>query len=168
MSRLKAIPTSCLGFILFTGYGQAAKISGTISATMAITEDSKLTGNVTCTVTGAPCLSINAPQVTLDLNGYMITGQADPQAACNTGATANEFGILVNSQPGVTIRGPGVVQRFRNTGVLLANSTGTTVNAITTSTKCASGILLAGGAANEIYNNISIRNGNGTSACGGI
>jgi hypothetical protein len=28
----------------------AAKISGAISATLAITEDSQLTGNVTCTV----------------------------------------------------------------------------------------------------------------------
>ena len=162
------IMVGAIGSVLLAGTGWGAQISGTISSTMAITEDSKLTGNVTCTVSGAPCLSINAPSVTLDLNGYTITGLGDPVAACNGGATNNEIGILINSQPGVTIRGPGIVQRFRNSGVLLLTSTGSTVTAVTTSTNCASGILIAGGAGNEIYSNISIRNGNGTSACGGI
>jgi hypothetical protein len=164
----RLISVTLVGSVVFFGLASAAKINGTISGTMALTEDSELTGDVTCTVTGAPCLSINAPQVTLDLHGYTITGQGDPQTGCSGGATANEFGILVNSQIGVTIHGPGVVQRFRNTGIQILTSTGTTVNAVTTSTNCASGILVAGGAANELYDNVSIRNGNGTSACGGI
>jgi hypothetical protein len=154
--------------LMFLSTTWGADISGTISGTMTITEDSVLKGDVTCTVTGAPCITINAPSVTLDLNGHTITGQGDPQTGCSGGATANEFGILVNSQPGVTIHGPGVVQRFRNTGIQILTSTGTTVNAVTTSTNCASGILVAGGAANELYDNVSIRNGNGASACGGI
>lgn len=159
---------SAISSVLFFDTAWGAKISGTISTTMTITEDSVLTGDVTCTVTGAPCISINAPLVTLDLNGYTITGQGDPQTGCSGGATGNEFGILVNSQVGVTIHGPGVVQRFRNTGIQILTSSGTTVNAVTTATNCASGILVAGGAANELYDNTSIQNGNGTAACGGI
>jgi hypothetical protein len=146
----------------------AAKINGVISSTLAITEDSELTGDVTCTVTGAPCISINALQVTLDLHGFTISGQGNPQTGCSGASTGNEFGILVNAQAGVTVQGPGVVQRFRSSGIVLASSSGTTVHNVTTSTNCASGILINGGGANEIYDNISIRNGNGVSACGGI
>ena len=153
---------------MFLSTAWATEISGTISATMTITEDSVLKSDVTCTVTGAPCIVINAPSVTLDLNGFTMTGQADPQTACSGGSTGSEFGILVKSQLGVTIHGPGVVQRFRSIGIDIVSSTGTTVNAVTTSTNCASGILISGGGANDIHDNISIRNGNGSAACGGI
>lgn len=154
--------------VVLMGTAWAAEISGTISSTLTITEDSKLLDDVTCTVTGAPCIVINAPSVTLDLNGYTMTGQGDPQTACSGGSTASEVGIAVNSQAGVSIHGPGVVQRFRNAGIVLVTSTGTTVDAVTTSTNCLSGILVSGGGANELYDNISIRNGNGSAACGGI
>jgi len=147
---------------------RAAEISGKISTTMTLTEDSVLKGDVTCTVTGAACIVLNAPSVTLNLNGYMITGQGDPQTGCSGGATGGEAGIVVNSQVGVSIQGPGVVQRFRNSGILINTSSGTTVNGVTTAMNCLSGILVAGGAANELSNNISIANGNGSNACGGI
>jgi len=55
----------------------AGDIGGTISSTLTITEDSQLVDDVTCTVTGAPCIAIGAPKVTLELNGFTITGQAD-------------------------------------------------------------------------------------------
>ncbi len=52
---------------------------------------------------------------------------------------------------------------------MVINSAGVTVTGLTTSTNCNSGILLGGGSAdNLIENNISIRNGNLTSPCGGI
>jgi cytochrome c551/c552 len=144
-------------------------ISGTISSTLTITDSSRLTGDVTCAVTGAPCISIGASNVTLDLNGYSITGQGDPQTGCGGASTANEFGILVLLQRNVVIRGLGIVQQFRNSGILLNNSSGGTVTSVTTSTNCATGIHLTGGAAdNLIENNISIRNGSLTSPCGGI
>ena len=166
LHRLLRVSVMCSA--LFLSGARAAEISGTISTTMTITEDSVLKGDVTCAVTSGPCIVINAPSVTLDLNGHTISGQGDQQTGCSGGATANEFGILVNSQVGVSIHGPGVVQRFRNTGIQILTSTGTTVNSVTTSTNCASGILVAGGAANELYDNVSIRNGNGSAACGGI
>jgi hypothetical protein len=149
------------------GITYAADIGGTISSTMTITEDSQLVDDVTCTVTGAACIVIGAP-VTLELNGFTMTGQADPQAGCSGSATGNEFGILVNAQTGATIHGPGLVQQFRATGIQLVQSTGVRVIGVTTSTNCTSGILVAGGGNNEIDRNVSVRNGNGAAACGGI
>jgi hypothetical protein len=149
---------------------EAAKISGTISATMTINEDSQLTGDVTCTVTGAPCLDIVASNVTLDLNGFSITGQADPQTGCSgSNGSGTEQGIRILSKAGVTVRGPGIVQRFRNHGVVINASAGTTVTGVTTSTNCNSGIFLTGGASLSVLeNNIAIRNGNLGAPCGGI
>ncbi len=65
--------------VVCAGSAHATDIGGTISATVTITEDSQLVDDVTCTVTGGPCIAIGASNVTLDLNGFTITGQADPQ-----------------------------------------------------------------------------------------
>jgi len=166
-SDMKRLVVFLGAFLVCTGTAYAADIGGTISSTRAIMEDSQLVDDVTCTVTGAPCIVIAAP-VTLELYGFTMTGQADPQTACNGSATANEFGILVNAQVGATIHGPGLVQRFRNTGILLSQSTSVRVIDVTTATNCASGILVAGGGENEVLRNVSVRNGNGAAACGGI
>jgi hypothetical protein len=155
--------------LLMTGSAaQAANISGPIASTLTITEDSELVGDVTCTVSGAACIVINAPHVTLKLNAFTINGQGDPQTGCGGAATANEVGIVVNKQVAVSIQGPGLVQRFRNTGILLFGSTGVAVTGVTTATNCASGILVAGGGDNQLIRNVSVRNGNGASPCGGI
>lgn len=144
-------------------------ISGTINSTLTIAEDSKLVGDVTCTVTGAPCISLSVSGLTLDLNGYNMVGLGDAATGCSGSATANEVGILINMLENVIIRGPGVVTQFRNTGILLTGAKGGTVTGVTTSTNCASGILLGGGSSNNlIENNISIRNGNLANPCGGI
>src|SRR5215468_9142917 len=85
----------------------ARDIGGTISTTLTITEDSQLVDDVTCTVTGLPCIAIGAPHVTLELNGFTMTGQADPQTACNGGLTVDEAGIRVEKQTDVAVHGPG-------------------------------------------------------------
>src|SRR6476646_7349203 len=85
--------------VLPTGRAYAADIGGTISSTLTITEDSQLVDDVTCTVTGAACIAIGAAGVTLDLNGFTMTGAADPATACFGGTIAamgGEFGIFVN------------------------------------------------------------------------
>lgn len=153
---------------LCAGSAQAADIGGTISSTLTITEDSQLVDDVTCTVTGAPCIIIGAPNVTLELNGFTMTGQGDPQTACSGDLTANESGIRVDAQTGVSIRGPGIIQRFRNQGIALNGCTGATVQGVTTSTNCLSGIFINGGTLNQISGNISTRNGNISNPCGGI
>ena len=157
-------------FVVRPQAAQAAKIGGTISATLSINEDSELVGNVTCTVSGLPCLDIVASNVTLELNGFSITGLADSQTGCGGNAgSAAEHGIRILGQTGVAIHGPGIVQRFRNQGIVINGSVGTTVTGVTTSTNCNSGIFLTGGAALSVLeNNISIRNGTTLIPCGGI
>lgn len=160
-------------FVVCAGFAQAAEISGTISTTMTITEDSQLVGDVTCTVAGAPCISIGASHVTLDLNGFTMTGQADPETGCSGGPPTFvppfEDGIDVNApQTGVTIRGPGLIQRFRDSGIFLNKSSGVTVTRVTASTNCLSGILVGGGSGHVFERNVSVRNGNSTFPCGGI
>jgi hypothetical protein len=159
----------CFTIALFTRTTLAMDISGTISSTLTITENSKLVGDVTCTVVGAPCITFAVSGLTLDLNGYNMVGLGDAATGCSGNATANETGILVNMLENVIIRGPGVVTQFRNTGILLVGANGGTVTGVTTSTNCASGILLGGNSSNNlIENNVSVRNGNLASPCGGI
>ena len=148
---------------------RAADIGGTISSTLTITEDSQLVDDVTCAVTGASCIAIAAPNVTLELNGFTIGGQGDPKTGCAGSGTANEFGITIVGQTNVTIHGPGLVKQFRNQGIVLNNSTRSRVIGVTVSTNCFSGIFVtAGSTDNELYDNISVRNGNSANPCGGI
>lgn len=153
------------------GRAGGADIRGTISSTLVITEHSQLVDDIICSVVGAPCIAIGAPNVTLELNGFTMTGQADAQLACNGGPATfpPEDGINVSGQSGVTINGPGLIQRFRGAGVYIrAGSNAATVRGITIATNCASGILVGGGAGHDISENVSIRNGHGGFPCGGI
>ena len=171
MLRQKALTrfATFLGaLVMCSGSAHATDIGGTISTTMTITEDSQLVDDVTCTVTGAPCILVGAPHVTLELNGFSMTGQADPQTGCKGGATADEAGIRVEKQTDVGIHGPGLIQQFRAPGIFLLNSTGVRVTGVTTSTNCLSGIQIQGGADHDLIGNISVRNGNGGASCGGI
>jgi hypothetical protein len=165
--RLLAVVVSSIFLSAVTAH--ATDISGTISSTLTISENSKLVGDVTCTVVGASCITFGVSGLTLDLNGYNMVGLGDSVTGCSGNATANEVGILVNMLENVIVRGPGVVTQFRNTGILLVGATGGTVTGVTTSTNCASGILLGGNSSNNlIENNVSVRNGNLTNPCGGI
>jgi hypothetical protein len=160
-------------FCLNAGSGRAANISGTITATLTIMENSKLADDVTCTVTGAPCIAFGASGLTLDLNGFSITGLAEVQTTCASGPTtftppAAEDGIDLNGQSNATIRGPGVVQLFRGPGIFSLNGQNVTITGITTANNCMSGILVGGGSNHNISDNTSIRNGSRTLACGGI
>jgi parallel beta-helix repeat protein len=154
-----------------SGLVQAQDISGTISTTRTLQQSSRLVGDVTCTVTGAPCIVFGAPHIDLRLNGFTITGQADPANGCSGDRVNGENGISTNGQTDVEIRGPGVVQRFRAVGILFAATLVGKVEGVTVTTNCQAGILInttssqvtAGG-------NVAVRNG--TSApgfpCGGI
>jgi len=146
----------------------AGDIGGTISKTLTITEDSQLVDDVTCVVNDAPCIAIGAPNVTLELNGFTMTGQADPQTACNGGGSGPEVGIGVDTQAGVAIHGPGLVQQFRGHGIRLVSSTGATITDVTISTNCFSGIFVSGGSDHHVHGNVAVRNGNRSNPCGGI
>ncbi len=168
MLRRKRTTWFAVFFGALASSAHAADIGGTISKTLTITEDSQLVDDVTCVVTDAPCIAIGAPNVTLELNGFTMTGQAHPQTACNGGGSGTEIGIDVNTQIGVDIRGPGLVKQFRGHGIRLLNSTGATITGMTTSTNCFSGIFVAGGSDHRLHRNLSVRNGNASNPCGGI
>jgi hypothetical protein len=122
-------------------------------------------------VTGAPCIQFGAPRISLRLNGFTITGQADPTSGCSGALTAGEQGINTGNQADIEIRGPGVVRNFRSDGVLFAGSVGGKVEGITVTTNCQSGIrVMANSSRIAIASNISVRNGatNAGAACGGI
>lgn len=167
-----------LGLFVFLvvalGLGSAAStadsVSGLITRTYVIVEDTDLAGDVTCDVTGGPCFSFAAPGIELRLNGFTITGKADPVTACAGAAlTANEGGILTNNQDRVTVRGPGVVQRFRQHGVWVAGSRDVRVEDLTASTNCGSGVFIAANAFGTLVEGITtVRNGSAAAACGGV
>ena len=158
-----------VSLVLVAGTASASDIRGTISSTLTITDNSQLVGNVTCTVTGAACITFGAPGIALKLNGFSITGQADAVTGCAGGQVANESGILVNSMRGAVIQGPGIVQRFRMEGIQISGgSSRVLVTQVTASTNCRSGIFVNASSDNDIEANTSVRNGNGTSPCGGI
>lgn len=156
-----------VALLVGAGTARATEISGTISSTLTIFLDSELVGDVTCTVVGAPCIAFGAPGVKLELNGFTITGRADALTPCATSGPG-EIGIDVNTQQDEVIRGPGVVQQFRNLGIRLFHSTGTVVKNVTLSSNCLSGIIVTSGSDNELEANVSVRNGHPLFPCGGI
>ena len=155
---------------LTAGAQPPGELSGTISSTLMITRDTRLVGDVTCMVVGAPCIRIADSGVSLRLEGFSITGRADAATACGGGQTNGEHGLAIAGQRGVEIRGPGVVQRFRGQGIqITAGSTRVLVRQVTTSTNCLSGIIITGAASdNDLEANIAVRNGNNGAPCGGI
>ncbi len=157
--------------IAYASSVQATNIGGTIATTLTITENSQLVDDVTCTVTGAPCIVFGASHLTLGLNGFTMTGQADTRTACSGGPSAfpPEHGIDVSGRADVAILGPGLVQQFRGPGIFIRRgSNNATVKGVTVSTNCASGILIGGGTGHDIAENVAIRNGHKAFECGGI
>jgi hypothetical protein len=150
----------------------ADRISGTISRTYMLVEDTDLVGDVTCAVADAtPCFSFGAPNIELRLNGYTITGRADAITGCGGAATPNEAGVITNSMPGVVVRGPGLIQRFRGDGVTVGGSRDARVENLTLSTNCMSGVrVLATSFGTLIEGNVAVRNGSSNPGlvCGGI
>ena len=154
--------------LLFAVRTSATEISGPISSTLTIMDDSELVGDVTCMVPGAACISFGAPGIKLRLNGFTITDGANPSNNCATSNFA-EDGILVNAQHDVAILGPGLVQKFAGLGISLQGSTKVKVKGVTASDNCFSGIFLFATTDSDIERNISVRNSIGSKGnpCGG-
>jgi hypothetical protein len=147
-------------------------VSGTLTRTFQIVADTELTGDVSCAVAdGTPCFAFAVPGVELRLNGYTVTGKGDTVTGCGGAVTAGEVGVSTNGQSRVTVRGPGLVQRFRNHGVQVGGSTNARVEGLTVSTNCGSGIFVLGTSFSALVEgNTSVRNGSSMPglACGGI
>jgi hypothetical protein len=147
----------------------AEDIRGTIVRTLILSETSRLVGDVTCQVSRAACIAFGAPHIALYLNGFTITGQADPATGCKGTSVGGEVGISTNGQTDVGVSGPGVVQRFQADGILFMATTQGQVEGVTTTTNCLSGIRInATSSRIRVEGNISVRNGTTVSPCGGI
>ncbi len=166
--------------VLLIGYhaecAQAADLSGTISDTVTITEDSRLVGDVTCavplTLPGAnPCIAFGADDIKLLLNGHTITGPVDPPTGCSL-PSDSMFGVGVeaNGRAHVNIEGPGVIQKFERWGILLLSSSNVTVRNVTANRNCWSGMQTIGTADSTFEEDMWVNNAAGSNgaACGGI
>lgn len=168
-SRLAAVGAGCVVLIAVSATARAADISGVITKTVVLKEDSRLVGDVTCNVTGAACISFGAPHITLLLNGFTMTGQGDAGTGCKGTQVGGEYGILTSSQADIGIRGPGVVQRFQADGILFMGTVKGWVQNVTVTTNCMSGIRINPTSSGiSVEANVSVRNGNMNNPCGGI
>ena len=156
---------SVFTFFAFATPAEAIQISGTISSTLTITDNSELVGDVTCTVAGAPCITFGAPGIKLRLNGFTITGTS---AGC-TPATSSDDGIDVIGLSDVAILGPGLVQAFGGFGIFLFGDSKVRVERVTISDSCFSGIFLGDTTDSDVEKNTSVRNSKGSEngPCGG-
>lgn len=156
---------SVFTFLAFATPAEAIQISGTISSTLTITDNSELVGDVTCTVAGAPCITFGAPGIKLRLNGFTITGTS---AGC-TPATKSDDGIDVIGLSDVAILGPGLVQAFGGFGIFLFGDSKVRVERVTISDSCFSGIFLGDTTDSDVEKNTSVRNSMGSEngPCGG-
>src|ERR1700675_4318320 len=147
---------------------QATDISGTISTTLTIFEDSELVGDVTCMVAGAPCIAFGAPGIKLRLNGFTITDGANPSSDCAS-SSFTEDGIQENAKHTGAAFGPGWGHNSAGLGISLLGSTKVRVEGVTASDNCFSGIFLFGTTDSDIERNISVRNSIGSKGnpCGG-
>jgi hypothetical protein len=148
----------------------AEQVSGVLTRTFMIVENTDLIGNVSCTVAnGTPCFAFAAPNVELRLNGFSITGAGDAVTGCGGTQVVNEAGITTNGMARVVVRGPGLVQRFRSDGVTVIGSIDARVENVTVSTNCMSGIrVVANSFGTLVQGNTAVRNGSTAATCGGI
>jgi hypothetical protein len=157
-----------LGSVAFA----ADRVSGLLTRTYLIVEDTDLTGDVTCDAgNNTPCFSFGAPNVELRLNGFTITGRGDAITGCGGTLANGEAGITTNGMSGVSVRGPGMLQRFRGDGVTVAGSRNARIEALTLSTNCMSGVrVLATSFGTLVQGNVAVRNGSSAAGalCGGI
>ncbi len=142
--------------VLGTGVAKATDISGTITATLTIMEDSQLVGDVTCNIAnppGGPCILVGASGIMLNLNGFTMTGQGF-RDSCAAVVDA-EDGISIDGQTGVLIQGPGLVRRFRRDGIRLGGNNNQVSNVVVASS-CQNGIQVLG-SGNQVVANTVVR-----------
>jgi len=167
--RMTGVVVVVCGLLFTAPSVRAEDIRGTIVRTLMLSEDSRLVGDVTCQVTGAPCIAFGAPNIALTLNGFSITGSIDAVKGCGGTSVGTEIGITTNGQANVGIRGPGMVQRFQGDGILFLGTVKGWVQGVTISTNCMSGIRVNPTSSSiSVESNVSVRNGTAAAACGGI
>ena len=158
------------------GVAEAEDISGIISTTKTIFEDSQLVGPVTCTITTDACIQFGASGITLRLNGFTINGPANPDVSSTcqpTSGNPTADGIRIVNQTNDQILGPGMVQKFRRHGINIVGTAGVstraTVKYVTSHHNCFSGVFTNVMSDSVIEGIVSVRNSanSGVASCGG-
>ena len=156
---------TAFAFLVCSARVQATEISGNISTTLTIYNDSELVGDVKCMVAGNPCIDFGASGIKLRLNGFTIT---EDITGCTPG-TSSQDGIDVASVHDVAIVGPGLVQKFGGFGIGIFSSSKVRVEGVTASDSCFSGVILVSSMDSDIARNVFVRNSSGSEGapCGG-
>jgi Right handed beta helix region len=167
-NRTTLVALAFSGLLVCAGRTHATEISGTISATLTIYDDSELVGDVTCAVPavpGGPCIQFGASGIKLRLKGHTIT---ENTPGCTPDTSSND-GIDVVGVHDVAILGPGLIQKFGGFGIGIEGASKVKVEGVTTSDNCFSGIFLGGTTDSDIERNVSVRNSIGSEGapCGG-
>ena len=154
-------------------------ISGTISTTLVIYDDSELSGDVTCAVPVTnpgpnPCISFGADHIRLRLNGHTITGPVTPPTGCSHEVDKMfGVGIAVLDRTDVKIEGPGIIQHFERWGILVGltghPNSGVTVKKVTADHNCWSGMQTFSTSDSNFEENVftSDSGGSNGAGCGG-
>ncbi len=124
------------GFYVIAGGGKAGTQINSVPYTISSPGLYCLAKNLTYTPTTGNAISVTASDVTLDLNGFCLTGPGK--------ASGGNYGITING--GVTnveIRN-GTVKAFGNNGVHTGNGYGIRIIGLRASDNGASGVWLAG------------------------
>ena len=165
---------------LCAGRVQATDISGTITSTVFIFDDSQLVGDVNCAVPivlpeSNPCISFGADHIKLSLNGHTITGPVTPPTGCSL-RTDSKYGVGIEAtdRSNVKIEGPGVIQHFQRWGILIGltghPSSHVTVRTVTVYSNCWSGMQTFSTSESNFEEDVWVNNaaGSDSAACGGI
>ena len=179
LSRMAIAVLAVMALFVCAGRAAATDISGNISTTVTITEDSQLVDDVTCavplTVSGAnPCIAFGTDHIHLSLNGHTITGPVDaptnPTSCSFPADSMFGVGILASGRTDVKLEGPGVVQKFQRWGILLLSSDHVTVRNVTATRNCWSGMQTISTSDSQFEEDIWVNNASGShgAACGGI
>jgi hypothetical protein len=179
LSRTTVVVLALSVLLLFAGRMSATEISGTISTTLTIMEDSELVGDVTCTVPLTmpglnPCISFGADHIRLRLNGHTITGPITPPTGCSLPSDSMfGVGIAAIDRIDVKIEGPGIVQHFERWGILVGltghPSSGVTVKKVTANHNCWSGMQAFSTSESTFEENVLAGDAGGSNgaSCGG-
>jgi len=182
MPHLKSL-TCCLSLLSLCACvwpAEATDLSGAITSTVFLFDDSRLVGDVVCavplTMPGAnPCISFAADHISLRLDGHTISGSVTPPTGCSLPSDSMySVGIEVIDRTDVKIEGPGLIQHFERWGILLGltghPSSGVTVRKLTVFRNCWSGMQTISASDSTFEDDIWVDNAAGSNgaACGGV
>lgn len=135
--------------------------------TLIIVMNTRLTCDIKCETTDTPCIEFGASGIKLDLNGFKMTGPAEPPGNC---AFLRGDGIHSTGHSDVMIEGPGLVQKFRRHGIALVGVGRATVKRVVSHQNCFSGVFLNNVQETLVEEVVSVRNGSASDfrPCGGV